>query len=397
MAKLNQLLTLESILLTYDRKRIEDTRDTYIRGQVVKDLVDDIIARLTRHLESKTRLSCSNVLVANFSTMTQCDHWLKSELFLDLPKEACKQLEKKIREMVDLMKALWLKIIKVEDEYAERFFARLNRKCQKCRATDYDVWKARQPRLTIKKLVEYQVGLTARMLRKCILKYEDMPSGEEMLEVNKEMLKLKLKDGEELTGDFLVDCAKLRRFSYWDGDMFKIDYELFRDYIFRVICLLSNDQRIAMYEYDVQMKQIHQDIMAIKKADQNSKATEAEEKLNLFAPAKNIKVMLQQGTFEAMRTDKKYNHQWIEQFVDDLMASEWGVVIAREWKVNSKRVKLVCKIVGTLKDAKVLKGPYQNLASMFEQEELPPATLARYMGLGKDEPYFDWICEYVEG
>ena len=34
---------------------------------------------------------------------------------------------------------------------------------------------------------------------------------------------------------------------------------------------------------------------------------------------------------------------------------------------------------------------------MLNQEELPSETLANYIGLGKKQDYFTWICEYVKG
>ena len=48
-------------------------------------------------------------------------------------------LTDKIEEMVDLLKALWLKIVNVEPEFADGFFERLRKRCRKYRATDYDL------------------------------------------------------------------------------------------------------------------------------------------------------------------------------------------------------------------------------------------------------------------
>lgn len=84
MAKLDQLLTLERMLETYDNMEVHDATLTSKQGFAVRLLVDNIRGRISRLLVSKTRLSCRNVLVANFETMTKDEHWLKSRLALSI-------------------------------------------------------------------------------------------------------------------------------------------------------------------------------------------------------------------------------------------------------------------------------------------------------------------------
>ena len=81
MAKLSQLLTLECMLDAYDNLNIKDAWVTEKQEECVEGLVDVIIEQLNRLLNSKTRLSCRNVLVANFETMTKTDTVLKTKLF----------------------------------------------------------------------------------------------------------------------------------------------------------------------------------------------------------------------------------------------------------------------------------------------------------------------------
>lgn len=285
MAKLNQLLTLESMLEQYDGLNIENPQDVYVRGQMVMKQVDCIIAKLTRLVESKTRLSGRNVLTANFSTMTNASHWLESKLLNDLPRADGRMLRNKIYEMVDLMLRLMAKITDVDGEYAERFFERLKKRCYRYSVTKYDLWKKRQPVLTIKEYVEYQVQQTAKLLDKGILKYIEDPSGEDLEGVNVRMLLLRLKDREEITKEFKAEAAKLRKISYWDGDMFMIRYDWLRDYIFRNLNRFSYDLRIAIFEYDVEMKQCHADI---RKYLEEHQATESEKKEEATASSEEM-------------------------------------------------------------------------------------------------------------
>ena len=102
MAKLSQLLMLEQMLHTCDNMKIKDAWIIEYQGKCIQQLVDSINETLNRLLKSKTTLSCRNVLVANFETMTKTAYWLKCKLFVDLPKAMGKALREKIEQMVDL-------------------------------------------------------------------------------------------------------------------------------------------------------------------------------------------------------------------------------------------------------------------------------------------------------
>ena len=265
MAKLSQLLMLEGMLVTYDNMSVQDACVIRYQGMCIEGLVDDIITMLNRLLASKTRLSSRNVLLANFETMTDSNYWLRSKLFSDLPEDMGRMLKEKIEQMGEFLKALMLKIINVEADYADRFFEKVKTLYQKKKHTsDYELWKARQSRLTIERLAEYQAELTANMLIMGILKYDDVPSGREMEGVDMIKLRKYLKDGKMLPDYFEAECAKLRRYSHWEDDRFIIDYQLLRKYIFRTFGKMTSEQHIAIYEYDVQMKQIHEEMVRLK-------------------------------------------------------------------------------------------------------------------------------------
>ena len=54
-------------------------------------------------------------------------------------------------------------------------------------------------------------------------------------------------------------------------------------------------------------------------------------------------------------------------------------------------------IVGCLKDAGVIKGSYNQIAKLLDlDDEKPATTLAKYLGMGKKQPYFEWIADYVK-
>jgi len=321
MAKLDRLLKLEKMLDAYDKMNFYDAQLANYQAICINELLDIINPKLNRLVTSKTRLSCRNVLVANFETMTKAAHWLKCRLFTDLPEAMGMALREKIVQMVDLLKALMVKIIDV-DEFAERFFERLKKRYRTRRTTDYELWKARQSKLTIERLTEYQAELTANMLIMGILKFDEAPSGQEMEGVDMEKLRKKLKDGKVLPDGFEMECAKLRRYSHWEGYRFVIDYKLLRKYIFCIFGKLNSEQHIQMFEYDVQMKQIHEDIERLRKEEMCAEREMEEEeemkearKGQKEAIKKAINIMWAEGELQ-----HKYDHTWIMMTMNE---TEW--------------------------------------------------------------------------
>ena len=118
--------------------------------------------------------------------------------------------------------------------------------------------------------------------------------------------------------------------------------------------------------------------------------------LNYFAPSKILKMLLCQEWFSMLTIDdKRYNQKWVHGFVDALMASEWREQIAGDWAVREKRLMLQCMIIGALKDAGVINGSYSAIAKLLDIDGENPATLAKYIGMGKKQPFAEWINTYV--
>ena len=168
--------------------------------------------------------------------------------------------------------------------YSQSFLERLkNRYLKKRHTSDYELWKARQSKITIKRLVRYQVDLTAEMLSCGILKYAEAPNGEEIQNVDKDKLALTLTDKSKITETFINECAKLRRYSHWEGDIFVIDYQLLRKYLYCMFGKLTSEQHIKMFEYDVQMKQIHEDMRKLMKEHEEDELKEEKEMKDVIA------------------------------------------------------------------------------------------------------------------
>lgn len=126
-----------------------------------------------------------------------------------------------------------------------------------------------------------------------------------------------------------------------------------------------------------------------------AEGAEKAEELNMFAPAKQLKVMLGEEWFGIHSTDKRFDKAWTEQFIDRLMASPHGRGIAIEWSNKKKRDFLRGCIVGLLKEGGVLKGSMDSIARSTGVCE-NYRTFSKYMGQSVQEPYAEWVLNYIK-
>lgn len=235
-----------------------------------------------------------------------------------------------------MLQELQIKILQVDVDYAEKVFKRMAARLEKSTHTlDYELWRIRHPHPTIKQLIQQQVQLTADMLIKGVLYYDEDPKGDEIAAVKLELVKKDIKHGQELPGNFVEECAKLKRYSYWkDERMFMIDYQQIYTYLFSY-CFekFTKEQRIALYEYDVQLKMIHEDI------------------INLKAEQKD----LEKQTSHAKTPDEE-----LFKFIHPTISDEDGVAIHNEVKrlVKRQSVQVICEYLQQMaRDKKILLPP----------------------------------------
>lgn len=115
---------------------------------------------------------------------------------------------------------------------------------------------------------------------------------------------------------------------------------------------------------------------------------------NYFAPSKHLKMLLQEEWFEIHRTDKCYDQQWTEGFVNALMKSEHRDYIATEWSRNKRQDYIRGCVLGLLREGGVIKGSMDSIARSANVCE-NYRTFSKYMGQCRQEPYADWALEYI--
>ena len=120
----------------------------------------------------------------------------------------------------------------------------------------------------------------------------------------------------------------------------------------------------------------------------------ADKKLNYFAPAKNLKVLLSEEWFEIHRTDKRYDQRWTEDFVNVLMKSEHRDYLATEWSKDKRQDYIRGCVLGLLKEGGVIKGSMDSIARSANVCD-NYRTFSRYMGQCRQEPFAEWVLDYI--
>lgn len=260
------LLYLADIMKKCNELELPCEHVVYHYGSCIDEMADAVMAIVGKLLEKPEIRSCRMPLVIDFDSMIKADFWLDCKIFSKLSPVQSEALKKKFLKLVNMLRMLQMKVLQVDVEYAKQFFKRMTARLKKStKILDYELWRARHPHPTMEQLEHQQIQQTANILIAGVLAYAEEPDGDEIAAVQLEKVKKGIKHGQHLPDDFDVDCAKLKRYSYWKGEhLFMIDYNEIYTYLFsHCFEKFSKEQRIALYEYDVQLRMIHEDMIRL--------------------------------------------------------------------------------------------------------------------------------------
>ena len=147
---------------------------------------------------------------------------------------------------------------------------------------------------------------------------------------------------------------------------------------------------LLRYLHKIQM--VQQEMRRLLEAERGGEGQDGQ--LNYFAPEKNLKVLLSEEWFEIHRTDKQYDHRWTNDFVNALMASEHRDYIATEWGKNKRQDYIRGCVLGLLKEGGIIKGSMDSIARSAGVCE-NYRTFSKYMGQCRQEPYAQWVQDYI--
>ena len=396
LMKQNETLTYLARIM--ESKELDMPCECFINhcSQCIGELADDAIVILKRILSKPEIRTCRIPLIIDFEQMKDIDYWLKCTIFDLLPSSESSALKEKFELLTDLIMELEMMRKQVDPKHAEKFFKRMAARLKTKKYFPYEIYRADPDNLIIEKLWRMECQLTYDLLIKGVLDFDKAPSGDEVEKVRMDLLMKGLESGIQPPQDFERTAAKIRRYSYWKEELFMINYPLiYKELYQHCFNKLSKEQRMAIYEYDEQLKMVHKDMAALK--PELAQYLTKNEDADTFGIVNSLTRLMQQAWFKEFRTDPKYDYAWIEKFVSDLLASEHQQELLTIWQVAKKRQNLKSYIIGCLNKAGVIKGSNLGIATALLNGSIKENTnFANYMGRGKKMVFCDWICNYVK-
>lgn len=238
--------------------------------------------------------------------------------------------------------------------------------------------------ITEDKLRKLQVKAVVKVLEQGIFDFAETPTIQEVEEVSHELKSKYLPFDFVMTDEFKTRYAKFRQFAEKKGPIFKFNYELYGQYIVDNFYQFDDDQKMAIYELDVELRLIR-------------KAMVKDDDLN-FAIVKELTDLYQMKCIKLVRTDQKYDEDWFENFLNRFFDSDAGRAFVQLWKYERKRTKLKAVLIGSLRAAGVIEDSYANLGRcIMKADKLTNKNFATYMSEWADYPFSTWIIDEVKG
>lgn len=184
--------------------------------------------------------------------------------------EACRDMERQdvychLKESLDELRVLLAEAESVmmhcDPALFERFFfSEEERYSSSGVSRRFETWLYDNGYPDIDKLRELQAQVVAETLKKGVMNYAKVPSQKEISEVNCDTLKGLLPYDFEMNASFIVACAKWRRFMHWEDNTLIINYKKYGKYIQAHFYEFSEQQLKAIFELDMMLKLIHQEM-----------------------------------------------------------------------------------------------------------------------------------------
>ena len=286
MSLRKKLLTFDEGMTVYNNLETDDEDILITFAQSLYITITKIGELLPAYLDDLDRHECKEVLGIDFDKMTSMAYLMKEgKLKRDMDTLSDRTLkergieciikgfkpvtttdlyhaiEKGTVEMAEMLKKVHQKIEEAPITLYGNFFRYQKSLCdiQPVQA-EHARWKRDVGCLTFDLLKDRQTFIVAQFLIKKILRFTQEPSQREIDQEDLDKVRRHLPYGYVLPEDFPICCARFRRFITWNGDILKINYDLYGNYLFQYYYDLSDEERQSIIQFDMMLQLIHQEM-----------------------------------------------------------------------------------------------------------------------------------------
>ena len=171
---------------------------------------------------------------------------------------AIKEELETMNQQLDTIKEL---IMKLDPAVYGNYFRSCMKECEEMTVTTaYRIWVQNNQPLTIDKLKTKLTETIAKALIAGIMKHDTPPTRRELQQVDMEQVIQELPADYELPDDFKKRWAQFCRYTHWDGDILRFDYNKYGRYGCCHRDEFTEEERYAVYELDKTQLLIRQDM-----------------------------------------------------------------------------------------------------------------------------------------
>ena len=171
---------------------------------------------------------------------------------------AIKEELETMNQLLDTIKEL---IMKLDPAAYGNYFRNCMDECEEMTVTTaYRIWVQNNHPLTIDKLKTKLTETIAKALIAGIMRHDTPPTRKELREVDLDQVVQELPADYELPDDFNKRWAQFCRYTHWDGDILRFDYNKYGRYGSCHHDEFTEKERYAVYELDKTQQLIRQDM-----------------------------------------------------------------------------------------------------------------------------------------
>ena len=417
---IQKLQDLKDAFSTYNRVDPDPVEPKIIFGYSLNAFLKDAIRTLETSLNDIRNNNCRDAIPKNIKELTKLAYWLDDDNHLEqemyafaekplnsydldfIPKhkdtielynvivEGLKQLIGLLLEIDEAVKAA------DETELYLSFYRNLKAQYNEDEALDsFDDMMNNSGKITFGKLKMMQMQVIATFINGGTL--DCAPDTNYYDKVDVEFDTKIMPEEFTYTKDFMRGWAVINHSIEWKEDIVVPDYSCVGLFFNQRWDKLTDWNLKQVFFVDTLLAKIHEKMVELKPELGKYLPNTSDDSLegtNYFAIYINLLKMFEEPWFKEFRSDKKYSLKWMEQFLDNLLRSEYRDEIADEWKNKSLLVK-GC-IIGCMKEAGIIRGSDLSIATaIINGDEKDNKTFAIYMGKGKKRSFCKWICEYL--
>ena len=255
----------------------------YGTARTVKDFAKTYLDELNHN-------ECREVLGIDFGKMTSVGYWLNkcdklkrdmetlgtvplknhgfTVTLIDFTPEFTTDISKAIvdiiMEVVEMLKMIYQKIDNAPLSLYGNFYRYQKSRCDRHPVeARYKEFKRDAGVLTLESLMDKQACEIEKCLKKKLLRHTREPSDREVTQMNLEKMYKHLPYGYVIPTDLKKCYARFFRFVLKDGDILRLDDDLYGNYLFQYFYQLSEAERQALIEFDIMLELINQDMVAL--------------------------------------------------------------------------------------------------------------------------------------